>query len=78
MYIRQNNCDLILSFFGSSEKSERRTYIQLSIVENESSLILQANCQPVNTIANAKPSATVARAVWYSITPQAALQATPL
>ena len=32
------------------------------IVENEFS-ILQANCQPANTIANAKPSATVAQAV---------------
>ena len=42
-------------------------YVQLSIVENESSLILQASCQPANTIANAKPSTTVARAVWYSI-----------
>ena len=42
-------------------------YVQLSIVENESSSILQANCQPANTIANTKPSATVARAVWYSI-----------
>ena len=42
-------------------------YVQLSIVENESSSILQANCQPANNIANAKPSATVAQAVWYSI-----------
>ena len=42
-------------------------YEQLSIVENESSSILQANCQPANIIAYAKPSATVARAVWYSI-----------
>ena len=32
------------------------------IVENEFS-ILQANCQSANTIANAKPSATVAQAV---------------
>ena len=36
-------------------------------VQHESSSILQANCQPANTIANTKPSATVARAVWYSI-----------
>ena len=32
---------------------------------NKSSSILQANRQPANAIANAKPSA---RAVWYSIT----------
>ena len=41
-------------------------YVQLSIVEDEYSSILQANCQPANTIANVKPSITVARAV-YSI-----------
>ena len=36
-------------------------YVQLSIVENESSSNLQASCQPANTpIANTKPSATVA------------------
>ena len=39
-------------------------YVQLSIVENESFLIL-SNYQPANTIA--KPSTTVAQAVWYSI-----------
>ena len=38
-------------------------YVQLLIIENESSSVLQANCQPANT----KPSATVTRAVWYSI-----------
>ena len=43
-------------------------YVQLSIVKNESSSILQANCQLANTIINAKPSATIAQAVWHSIT----------
>ena len=38
-------------------------YVQLSIVKNESSSILQANCRPANT----EPSATVTRRVWYSI-----------
>ena len=51
-------------------------YVQLSIVEKESS-ILQANCQPANTIANAKPNTTIAQAV-YGPTPHAASQATPL
>ena len=41
--------------------------------------LLQASCQPANTIANAKRSATVARAAWYSInSSHAATQATPL
>ena len=35
-------------------------YIQLSIVENESSSILQANCRPANT----EPSATVTQTVY--------------
>ena len=35
-------------------------YVQLSIVENESSSTLQANCQPAKT----QPSATVTQVVW--------------
>ena len=38
-------------------------YVQLSVVENVFSSILQANCQPANT----QLSTTISQAVWDSI-----------